>query len=391
MLLDTKKITNTRKVLKEYKGEEVKAGVYKWRIEGTKNFRDSIDKRVCSKYVDDMYKGDVFPLLYLDYKKKNQEGRHRAFAAWILGIKKIPVLVIKKTLQEKLSRIFLESSGSKTLISVDIQPEYYYKKSKYGGFRDDVLNGLIELLNSDEYDKKIVFYNGHDTLGMIEEGEYISWLIENGLEEDRVNEILFYDKGYAFFRFAMDSGIDEDDIVDMVKGDRYELFNHSYSHSMNINDLEMCQNAVFKRFGLKPNVFGAPYNSLTDATSRGLNISRLVTLPNMFFKKSSIFLNILAIVPVTLLCPLAYDLKSSASASSISKYDASFHLSCFFIALYNSCFCSSVKYNCEKPCQASWYKSTAVPPSASYNVIPNPDQEAHAFELTIVVILSSEI
>jgi hypothetical protein len=75
------------------------------------NFRDSIDKRVCSKYVDDMYKGDVFPLLYLDYKKRNQEGRHRAFAAWILGIKKIPVLVIKKTLQEKLSRIFLESSN----------------------------------------------------------------------------------------------------------------------------------------------------------------------------------------------------------------------------------------------------------------------------------------
>lgn len=112
-------------------------------------------------------------------------------------------------------KTFYESSST-TLLSVDIQPEYFYKQSKYGGFREDILIGLIEELNSDNYTRKIVLFNGPD-LGMIKEDDYKMWLMENGLEEDRLNEILFYDKGYAWFRFCMDSGIDEDDIVDLVK------------------------------------------------------------------------------------------------------------------------------------------------------------------------------
>ena len=41
--------------------------------------------------------------------------------------------------------------------------------------------------------------------------------LEKGLEEQIVDEAKFYDKGYAFFRTCMDSGVDEDDIVDFVK------------------------------------------------------------------------------------------------------------------------------------------------------------------------------
>lgn len=112
---------------------------------------------------------------------------------------------------------FYESNTNKILISVDIQPEYYHKNSKFGGFYDNLLTGFINALNSAEYDTKIVLFNGYDTLGMITLDEYKIWLIENGLDEEVINEIKFYDKGYAFFRFCLDSGIDEDDIVLLVK------------------------------------------------------------------------------------------------------------------------------------------------------------------------------
>lgn len=110
-----------------------------------------------------------------------------------------------------------ESKNKPILISVDIQPEYYHKAVKYGGFDDDLLQGFVNELNSNKYGKKIIFYNGADTLGMISENDYKMWLYENGVEEDRLDSLKFYDKGYAFFRFLMDTGVDEDDIVLMVK------------------------------------------------------------------------------------------------------------------------------------------------------------------------------
>jgi hypothetical protein len=104
------------------------------------------------------------------------------------------------------------------LVSVDIQPEYYYKSVKYGGFRDDLLNKFIkELRSSFKYSKRILFYNGADTLGMISEDEYKGWLYEKGIDEDMIDSIVFYDKGYAFFRYCIDEGVDEDVIVNLVK------------------------------------------------------------------------------------------------------------------------------------------------------------------------------
>lgn len=114
----------------------------------------------------------------------------------------------------------------KTLISVDIQPEYFHTAVENGGFNNNILNGLISALNSNAYNKKVILYNGQDTLGMIALNDYKMWLLENGLDEDKLEQCLFYDKGYAFFRFVMDSGIDEDDIVLLVK----------FMQANNIND-----------------------------------------------------------------------------------------------------------------------------------------------------------
>ena len=47
------------------------------------------------KIVDDMRKGDVFPMLVLDYDLMQQEGRHRAMASHILQNYSIPVLIVE--------------------------------------------------------------------------------------------------------------------------------------------------------------------------------------------------------------------------------------------------------------------------------------------------------
>lgn len=51
-----------------------------------------------AKYANAMYDGDMFPITVIDYSglSFSQEGRHRSFASYILGVEKIPVLIIKK-------------------------------------------------------------------------------------------------------------------------------------------------------------------------------------------------------------------------------------------------------------------------------------------------------
>lgn len=104
------------------------------------------------------------------------------------------------------------SYQGKDLIIVDIQPEY--EKTFTFDTYDFVnfLNDNYETLNS-----ITIFYNGYQTLGMIEEGDYTMWLMENGLNEDVLNYITFYDKGYAFFRYCIDSNIADDITINLIK------------------------------------------------------------------------------------------------------------------------------------------------------------------------------
>ena len=120
-------------------------------------------------------------------------------------------------LRETQRHRMLETAGlnavqGANLISVDIQPEYQdylsFDLSDYLQF----LNNNIELMSSLTF-----LYNGADTLGMVSESEFQMWLVENGFEEDNLNYARFYDKGYAFFRYCMDEGIDDDDIVELVQ------------------------------------------------------------------------------------------------------------------------------------------------------------------------------
>lgn len=126
--------------------------------------------------------------------------------------------VIKRLLRENLpyhkkkKRMLTESTvNGKTIINVDIQPEY----SKAINFN---INQWVDFINKSSSNNRIVFlYNGADTLGMISESDFQMWLLELGIDEDVIEKAIFYDKGYAFFRYCMDSGIDETNVADLIK------------------------------------------------------------------------------------------------------------------------------------------------------------------------------
>jgi hypothetical protein len=119
-------------------------------------------------------------------------------------------------LHEEINRINeLSGVGSlsgKHLVVVDIQPEYMT------GFKGFFYNFISFLNNNHTQFSEITFlYNGSDTVGELTESEYKMWLLDNELNEEVLDTAMFYDKGYAFFRYCIDSGIDDDEVVNLVK------------------------------------------------------------------------------------------------------------------------------------------------------------------------------
>jgi hypothetical protein len=112
----------------------------------------------------------------------------------------------------KLKNLIYENSVvGKTLISVDIQPAY----ENAFGFRIEEYTDFLNV-NYDSLSQLVFLYNGPD-LGFPDESEYKYWLLENGLNEEIVDQSKFFDKGYAFFRLCIDNGLDEDIISSFVR------------------------------------------------------------------------------------------------------------------------------------------------------------------------------
>lgn len=130
-----------------------------------------------------------------------------------------------------------KNSSFSYFISVDIQPEY--EKS----FQFDIKDWIC-FLNKTSY-PLIFLYNGYETLGMIKEQDYKYWLLENGLKRKIINNSIFYDKGYAFFRYCIDFKINEKLIIDFVR----------FLYLNNINDSRELTlqnwNKFHKQFGKK--------------------------------------------------------------------------------------------------------------------------------------------
>lgn len=117
--------------------------------------------------------------------------------------------IFKNIITEK---IIVEEAIGKHLVVVDIQPEY---KDGFGNMSFDLAEYINE--NYDKFNNLTFLYNGADTLGMISEYDYRYWWVEQGLDEDIAFNAHFYDKGYAFFRYCMDEGIDDDQISNLIR------------------------------------------------------------------------------------------------------------------------------------------------------------------------------
>lgn len=181
----------------------------------------------------------------------------------------------KHFLKEQQKNRILEDSGislvsSADLISVDIQPAYekvftfdLYSFMRYINKTYDDMNSLTFL------------FNGPD-LGYPDENEYKWWLIENGLDENIVMTANFYDKGYAFFRYCMDEGIDDDEIVNLIK----------FMMSNNINDSRDIDEDMWIGFMREYNYEQSEIRDLLEVANDMINIPELMDFLKKFQGKT---------------------------------------------------------------------------------------------------------
>lgn len=104
---------------------------------------------------------------------------------------------------------YITEKASKNIIVVDIQPEYEHVFKFHEEF--------TEFLNTQS--KQILyFYNGTESGLSNDDKRSISyWLLEHGLEESKLRDITWVDKGYGFFRCLMDENIDNNLIIKMIR------------------------------------------------------------------------------------------------------------------------------------------------------------------------------
>ncbi|MCK4796430.1 MAG: hypothetical protein KAT05_03560, partial [Spirochaetes bacterium] len=91
-------------------------------------------------------------------------------------------------------------------------------------------------------------------------------LVENGFDEDNIYSCRYYDKGYAFFRYCMDEGIEEDDIVALVK----------FMVANNINDTRNLTEEMWEQFVLSSNIDRQEVRDLMENADDMINIPDLM-------------------------------------------------------------------------------------------------------------------
>ena len=117
--------------------------------------------------------------------------------------------ILKRRLMKESRIVEADSFKGKDLVSVDIQQEYQsyftFKTGDWGRF----------LTKNWEGNNIVFLYNG-ESMGMTDEGGYKDWLL-NYIDYELLDYATYYDKGYAYFRFCMDEGIDDELTVKFVR------------------------------------------------------------------------------------------------------------------------------------------------------------------------------
>jgi hypothetical protein len=113
----------------------------------------------------------------------------------------------------KFKQFFLETNNT-PLIVIDVQPLY----GKNGC--DAIAGDLMSYING-KSGTVLYFYNGPD-IGGDELSEVQEYVLDHGLAYDKLEEIQFREKYYAFFRSWMDQGMSR---KHLIKAIRYLVIN----------------------------------------------------------------------------------------------------------------------------------------------------------------------
>ncbi len=121
---------------------------------------------------------------------------------------KITKSQLKSIIKEVIEESLIQESSSEPLIVVDIQPAH----ANYITFD---LDEYVEYINSYTGDIYYVF-NGEE-LGYEGVGELTDWLYDIGINEEAIDNFTFIEKSYGFIRDAMDRGVDQAEIISILK------------------------------------------------------------------------------------------------------------------------------------------------------------------------------
>ena len=177
-----------------------------------------IDNNKVKRYMNDMSNGDRFPMPYINYATKDQEGRHRALASKRLGDDTIPVLIVK---------------GGDSVDNSDYSHFPYfveYDKNGYSGeyshnlrylaehLSNELRNQLMSDLKSIDDLNDIMYNLDIDTLDNISDDDLLSIFGESrfsqGLKELEEKMILKNLSMYNKKQIELNDGkIDDDDLL----------------------------------------------------------------------------------------------------------------------------------------------------------------------------------
>lgn len=141
---------------------------------------NSVDEDVVASYAEDMKKGDIFPLPYLDYVTHNQEGRHRMLAFKMVNGRnaEAPVLIIfkSKVTNEEIEEYVRKKYGNK---NVDYWVDYIKSNPKLNVIDD---KEDLEIKDNDQEDLEV---NDNS-----DEEDEIKWLSRvSGKSEEELMEL----------------------------------------------------------------------------------------------------------------------------------------------------------------------------------------------------------
>lgn len=147
---------------------------------------------------------------------------------------------------KSLKTFLSETNTNRDLIVVDIQPIYSR------GFTQHFLKTFADYINDGEFNSIFYLYNGPD-LGGEEWWQLADWLMDHGVEEEKIESMESYDKGYAFFRSYMDMGMDENDLIAMIK----YMFENKIYDSRDLPD-EVWEDLGLDRDDWEPDMINIP-------------------------------------------------------------------------------------------------------------------------------------